>query len=155
SQAADLKRKDVQVIDATGKMVLPGLWDMHVHLSGTDGLLHIDAGVTTVRDLANDIDDLTARRKRFDDSTEIGPHVIPAGIIDGSGPFKGPTKVLVSTADEARAAVDNYFRLGYPQIKIYSSVKPELVPVIIEEAHKNGQRVSGHIPAQMTARECV
>ena len=43
--------------------------------------------------------------------------------------------------------VAKYHDLGYPQIKIYSSVKPELVPVIVEEAHKNGMRVSGHIPA--------
>jgi imidazolonepropionase-like amidohydrolase len=155
SNPADLKRKDAQVIDGTGKMLLPGLWDMHVHIGGTDGILHLAAGVTTVRDLANNNDELTARRARFENGTEIGPHVIPAGIIDGRGPFQGPTDVLISTPEEARTAVDNYHRRGYPQIKIYSSVKPELVPVIIEEAHKNGQRVSGHIPAGMTAEECV
>ncbi|PWT91850.1 MAG: hypothetical protein C5B54_04525 [Acidobacteria bacterium] len=155
SQPADQQRKDLQIIDGSGKMLFPGFWDMHVHIGGTDGILHLLAGVTTVRDLANDIDDLTARRKRFDESTEIGPHVIPAGIIDGPGPYQGPTKVLVSTPEEARAAVDKYHQLGYPQIKIYSSVKPELVPLIIEEAHKNGQRVSGHIPAGMIAEECV
>ncbi len=155
SKAADVQPKDVEIIDGSGKMLLPGLWDMHVHLDGTDGILHLAAGVTTVRDLANDIEGLTARRQRFDNGTEIGPHVIPAGIIDGPGPYQGPTKVLVSTPDEARTAVDNYHRLGYPQIKIYSSVKPELVSVITEEAHKNGQRVSGHIPAGMTAEQCV
>jgi imidazolonepropionase-like amidohydrolase len=63
--------------------------------------------------------------------------------------------VLAATAEEARAAVDNYAKLGYVQIKIYSSVKPELVPVIVAEAHKKGLRVSGHIPATMTASECV
>ncbi len=51
--------------------------------------------------------------------------------------------------------MDNYARLGYVQIKIYSSVKPELVPAIIHEAHKLGLRVSGHIPAEMTAAQCV
>ena len=63
--------------------------------------------------------------------------------------------MLVSTESEARAAVDNYVRLGYLQIKIYSSVKPELVPAIIDEAHRQGLRVSGHIPAGMTASQCV
>lgn len=155
STSADLERKDVQIIDGSGKMLLPGLWDMHVHIGGTDGILHLAAGVTTVRDLANNNDELTARRMRFDSGTEIGPHVIPAGIIDGPGPYQGPTDVLVSTPEEAEAAVDNYHRRGYPQIKIYSSVKPELVPVIIERAHKNGQHVSGHIPAGMIAEECV
>jgi hypothetical protein len=54
--------------------------------------------------------------------------------------------VLCATTDEARAAVDRYRRLGYPQIKIYSSVKPELVPTIVATAHQRGMRVSGHVP---------
>jgi len=143
------------IIDATGKTLLPGLWDMHAHVGDNDGLLNLAAGVTTVRDLANDTDSLLARRQRIIDGKEIGTRIVLAGIIDSPGPFQGPTKVLVSTEAEARAAVDNYKRLGYVQIKIYSSVKPELVPAIIDEAHKNGLRVSGHIPAEMTAAQCV
>jgi Amidohydrolase family len=128
---------------------------MHAHVSENDGLLNLAAGVTTVRDLGNDIDGLLARRKRIHDGTEIGTRIIIAGIIDGPGPYQGPTKVLAATEAEARAAVDNYVKLGYVQIKIYSSVKPELVPAIIDEAHKNGLRVSGHIPAHMIASQCV
>ena len=144
-----------QVIDATGKTLLPGLWDMHAHVGENDGLLNLAAGVTTVRDMANDTGSLLARRKRIEEGKEIGTRIVIAGIIDGRGPFQGPTKVLVSTEQEARAAVDNYAKLGYVQIKIYSSVKPDLVPAIIEEAHKKGLRVSGHIPAEMTAAQCV
>ncbi len=144
-----------QIIDASGKTLLPGLWDMHAHVTDNDGLLNLAAGVTTVRDLANDTESLLARRQLIADGKEIGTRIILAGIIDGRGPFQGPTKVLVSTEAEARAAVDNYKRLGYVQIKIYSSVKPELVPAIVDEAHKNGLRVSGHIPAEMTAAQCV
>ena len=144
-----------EVIDGSGKTLLPGLWDMHAHVADNDGLLNLAAGVTTVRDLANDIDMLLARRKRIEEGKEIGTRIVLAGVIDGTGPYHGPTKVLVATPEEARAAVDNYARLGYVQIKIYSSVKPELVPVIIQEAHKLGLRVSGHIPAEMTAAQCV
>jgi len=146
---------DAEVVNATGKTLLPGLWDMHTHVGDNDGLLNLAAGVTTVRDLANDTDTLLARRKRIEEGKEIGTRIIIAGIIDGRGPYQGPTKVLVSTEEEARAAVENYAKLGYVQIKIYSSVKPELVPPIINEAHKKGLRVSGHIPAEMTAAECV
>jgi imidazolonepropionase-like amidohydrolase len=142
-------------IDATGKTLLPGLWDMHAHVGDNDGLLNLAAGVTTVRDLANDTDSLLARRQRIIDGKEIGTRIVLAGIIDSPDAFHGPTKVLVSTEAEARAAVDNYKKLGYVQIKIYSSVKPELVPIIIDEAHKNGLRVSGHIPANMIASQCV
>jgi len=145
----------VEVINAAGKTLLPGLWDMHAHVGDNDGLLNLAAGVTTVRDLGNDADLLLARRKRIEEGKELGTRIVLAGIMDGRGPFQGPTKVLVSTEAEARAAVDNYKRLGFVQIKIYSSVKPELVPAIIDEAHKNGLRVSGHIPAEMTAAQCV
>jgi len=144
-----------EIIDATHKTLLPGLWDMHAHVADNDGLLNLAAGVTTVRDLANDTDSLLARRQRIIDGKEIGTRIVLAGIIDGRGPYQGPTKVLVSTEAEARAAVDHYKHLGYVQIKIYSSVPPAIVPAIIDEAHKNGLRVSGHIPAEMTAAQCV
>jgi imidazolonepropionase-like amidohydrolase len=144
-----------EVINAAGKTLLPGLWDMHAHVGDNDGMLNLAAGVTTVRDLGNDADLLLARRKRIEEGKELGTRIVLAGIMDGRGPFQGPTKVLVSTEAEARAAVDNYKRLGFVQIKIYSSVKPELVPAIIDEAHKNGLRVSGHIPAEMTAAQCI
>jgi imidazolonepropionase-like amidohydrolase len=144
-----------EVINASGKTLLPGLWDMHAHVGDNNGLLNLAAGVTTVRDLGNDADLLLARRKRIEEGKEIGTRIVLAGLMDGRGPFQGPTKVLVSTEAEARTAVDNYKKLGFVQIKIYSSVKPELVPAIIDEAHKNGLRVSGHIPAEMTAAQCV
>jgi imidazolonepropionase-like amidohydrolase len=144
-----------QLIDGRGKTLLPGLWDMHAHVADNDGLLNLAAGVTTVRDLANDIDTLLARRHRIENLEEVGTRIVLAGVIDGPGPYHGPTKVLVSTDEEGRAAVDNYKRLGYVQIKIYSSVPPAVVPAIIQEAHRLGMRVSGHIPAEMYADQCV
>jgi len=147
---------DAERIDARGRALLPGLWDMHVHMVGNHhGLLHLAGGVTSVRDLANDTDELMARKKRFDEGQLIGPRVVLAGFIDGPGPLAGPTKVLVSTPDEMRAAVNRYADLGYEQIKLYSSVKPELLPVAVETAHARGLRVSGHIPAGMIAAEAV
>jgi imidazolonepropionase-like amidohydrolase len=144
-----------EVIDAAGKTLLPGLWDMHAHVTDNQGMLNLAAGVTTVRDMMNDTETLLARRKRIEAETEIGTRILLAGVIESPGPYQAPTKVLVTTESEARAAVDNYVRLGYSQIKIYSSVKPELVPAIIDEAHQQGLRVSGHIPAGMTASQCV
>ena len=147
--------KGAQVISGEGKTLLPGLWDMHAHVSDNDGVLNLQAGVTTVRDLANDTDQLLARIKRIEGGEELGTRVVLAGIIDGPGPFQGPTKVLAATPEEALAAVDNYKKLGYVQIKIYSSVKPELVPVITAEAHKLGMRVSGHVPSGMIASQAI
>jgi imidazolonepropionase-like amidohydrolase len=145
----------LQAIDGTGKTLLPGLWDMHAHVSGNDGLLNLAAGVTTVRDLANDTDELEARRTRIDAGREIGTRIFPAGFIDGPGPYQGPTKMLADNEQQARQYVRKYAALGYTQIKIYSSLKPALVPVIVNEAHKDGMRVSGHIPSGMTASDGV
>ena len=144
-----------QVIDGSGKMLLPGLWDMHQHFSPDSAFLDIAAGITTGRDLGNSIDDLTKLRKHIEQGEQIGPRIVLAGLIDGPGPFQGPVNVLAATPDEARQWVDRYADLGYVQIKIYSSVKPELVPVIIAEAHKRGLRVSGHVPSGMTADQFV
>jgi imidazolonepropionase-like amidohydrolase len=148
-------KHNTEVMNAEGKILIPGLWDMHAHVSGNDGLLNLAAGVTTVRDMANDIDDLMARRRRIESGMELGTRIIACGFIDGPGPYQGPTKILASTEAEARAYVDKYASLGYPQIKVYSSVKPELVPAIIDEARKHHQRVSGHIPAGMIAAQAV
>ncbi len=144
-----------QIIDGTGRMLLPGLWDMHAHLFPENAFLDIASGVTTARDLANSIEELTKLRQQIDAGTQIGPRVVLAGFIDGPGPFEGPVKILAATPEEARQRVDHYADLGYVQIKIYSSVKPELVPVIIEEAHRRGLRVSGHVPANMTAEQFI
>lgn len=145
-----------EVIDGRGKTLVPGLFDMHVHLSrDSAGLIDIASGVTSVRDLANDPDDLAARKAAYDKGELIGPRVFMAGIIDGKGPLAGPTKALVDTPEEARRVVADWADRGYPQVKLYSSIKPELMPVLIEEAKKRGLRVSGHVPAGMTMEEVV
>jgi imidazolonepropionase-like amidohydrolase len=142
-------------IDAGGKALLPGLWDMHVHMGPNDGLLHMAAGVTSVRDLANDNDALLQMKRDIENGAAIGPRITMRGFMDGRGPYTGPTKVFVDTEAEARSAIDNYAKLGYEGIKVYSSIKPELVPTIIKLAHEKGLRVSGHVPAFMTAQQFV
>jgi hypothetical protein len=156
AQDAELKTAaDAEVIDAQGRFLMPGLWDNHQHFSDIDGLLDLANGVTSARDMANDTDAFLKRVARFDDGSEIGPRVLKAGIIDGTGELAGPTQMRVDTAAEAIKDVDWYADHGYAQIKIYSSIKPELMPIIAERAHARGLRVSGHVPAFMSARQFV
>jgi len=144
------------VIDAAGKTLLPGLWDMHVHISpGEDGLLHIAAGVTSARDMGNDTVMTLVLQRRFASDSLIGPRLMLSGLIDGSGPFQVPLGVLADDSLAAHRAVDWYAAHGYEQIKVYSSMKPELVPGIIAVAHARGLRVSGHVPAFMRAEQVV
>jgi imidazolonepropionase-like amidohydrolase len=153
---ADLKPSaGAEIIDARGRFLMPGLWDNHQHFSDIDGPLDLANGVTSARDMANDTDSFLQRVARFDKGTELGPRVLKAGIIDGTGEFAGPTKMRVDTAEQATKDVDWYADHGYVQIKIYSSVKPELVPIIADHAHARGLRVSGHVPAFMSARQFV
>ena len=136
------------VIDASGKTIIPGLWDMHTHAfqGSADGVLQLASGITTVRDMASDLDVATSRRTRADAGTLLSPRLVLAGFIEGPGKWAGPSEVLVRTEDEARAWVARYDSLGYKQIKLYNLVHPDLVPVIASEAHARGMRVSGHIP---------
>jgi hypothetical protein len=130
--------RDASRIDGRGKTLLPGLFDMHVHAQPLDGLLNIASGVTSVRDMGNDIDELKHLEDQWDSGTAVGPRVWKAGFIDGRGPFQAPTGLYADTADEAQAAVNRYADLGYIQIKVYSSLKPELVRGIVKTAHARG-----------------
>jgi len=147
------------VIDATGKTIMPGMWDMHGHLQheSEDGgsPVQLSFGITTVRDLASDVDVATAHRARADAGTIASPRDVLAGFIEGTTKWAGPTSVLVSTEAEARAWVSKYDSLGYKQVKLYNVVHPDLVPTIIAEAHKRGMRVSGHIPRGLSVQAAV
>ncbi|MFP5247008.1 MAG: amidohydrolase family protein, partial [Thermoanaerobaculia bacterium] len=107
------------------------------------------------RDLGNDSDFVTGFKKKIDAGEVIGPRIVLAGLVDGPGPFQGPTNILAASEEEARKAVDFFAGRGYEGLKIYSSIKPELVPVLTKYAHERGLRVSGHIPAGMRAEQAV
>lgn len=144
-----------EVLDAKGKMLLPGLWDMHQHLVETDGIVDLAAGITSSRDLGNDPAQLFRLKGLWDSGKGLGPRIVPGGVMDGTGPYAAPTKTLVDTEEKALAAVEEYVRLGYEQVKIYSSTDPKLVPAIAARAHQHGLRVSGHIPHGMTVEQAV
>jgi imidazolonepropionase-like amidohydrolase len=141
-------------IDAAGRALVPGLWDMHSHPEPADGLLLLAAGVTGVRDMAAE-PQKRARLAGWESGETLGPRVAFAGIVDGPGPYQGPTQVLADTEDEARAAVAAMADAKFVLVKVYSSVQPGLVPAIVDEAGKRGLRVGGHIPAGMTAEQAV
>ncbi|HXI48879.1 MAG TPA: amidohydrolase family protein [Steroidobacteraceae bacterium] len=143
------------VIDAKGRTLLPGLFDMHAHVSPGDYLLNLASGVTTVRDMGNDNAVLADAIGRLDRHESIGPHVVPAGFIEGKSQFNANGGILVDSLDAAKQAVDFYAQRGYPQIKIYNSFKPEWVKETAAYAHQRGMRVSGHIPAFMKAEDAV
>jgi amidohydrolase family protein len=144
-----------EVIDLAGKALIPGLWDMHGHLTGEDGALNIASGVTSVRDVGNDPDMLDELGQRYARGAAIGPHVYKFGLIEGRNEKALASKVTAETPEEARAAVRFFVDRKYDGIKIYNSVRPELVPILTSEAHAHGLQVTGHVPVHMLANEAV
>ena len=141
------------VLDAAGKYAIPGLWDMHAHYEQVEwGPIYLAAGVTSVRDVGNEFDFIRNLREQLDrkQNSAIGPHLEFAGIIDGTGP-ESLGAVTADTPEEAAGLVAKYKAAGARQIKIYSSVKPDVVKAICAAAHARGMTVTGHIPEGMTA----
>jgi len=145
--------KGASIVDAKGKYAIPGLWDMHAHYEQVEwGPIYLAAGVTTVRDCGNEFDFIRTLHEELDrkQNPAIGPHLEFAGVIDGEGRFTLGA-ILATTPEQGVAWVDKYKAIGARQIKIYSSVKPDVLQAITAEAHKLGLTVTGHIPEGMNA----
>ncbi len=143
------------LIDAGGKVLLPGLFDMHGHVGRWDGGLNLATGVTTVRDMGNDNDTLQQMLGEIKAGTLMSPDVVPAGFIEGESNFSARNGFVVKDLDSAKKAVDWYAGHGYPQIKIYNSFPKDILKDTVAYAHSKGMRVSGHVPAFLRAQDVV
>jgi cytosine/adenosine deaminase-related metal-dependent hydrolase len=148
-------RDAATVLEAGGRVLLPGLFDMHGHLSSWAAPQHLAAGVTTVRDMGND-NAVLAELSRQSDRGEIpGPRIVPAGFIEGQSNFSARIGFVAQDLEGVKKAIDWYAQRGYPQIKFYNSFRPEWVSEAVAYAHRRGLRVSGHVPAFMKAEDVV
>jgi len=142
-------------IDAAGRVMLPGLFDMHGHVSRWEGGLNLSAGVTSVRDMGNSNEEMQKMIDEISAGKLLSPQLVPSGFLEGKSPYSANNGFVVKDLKEAMHAVDWYSEHGYPQLKIYNSFPHELVKDIVAYAHSHGMRVSGHIPAFMRAQEAV
>lgn len=147
--------KGARTVDARGKYLLPGLWDMHSHFFKAEfGPAYLAAGVTTVRDVGNEFEFVTTLRNALRSGRGLGPSMLLAGYIEGKNNDHS-FDIQVDTPDEARAAVQRYKSAGFEQIKIRDRIKPEILKVIAEEAHRLGMTLTGHVPRAMNALQAV
>ncbi len=144
-----------QTIDAHGKFILPGLWDMHAHFEQVEwGPIYLAAGATTVRDCGNEFEFITAVRDAIAAGRGLGPRLELAGIVDGTGKYAlGVARV--DTPEQAKFWVDKYHDANFQQMKIYSSVKLEELKDVADEAHRLGMTVTGHIPEGINAYQAI
>jgi imidazolonepropionase-like amidohydrolase len=142
-----------EVIDATGKFLIPGLWDMHVHPHSPQDLsLFIANGITGIRIMWGDRDDFASRKER-DAGRLLAPHMyIASPIIDGPKPF-WPGSISVSTEAEARTVVDRAKAAGADFVKVYSFLPREEFLAIADEAKKQNISFAGHVPMSVSAQE--
>jgi imidazolonepropionase-like amidohydrolase len=140
-------------VDGKGKTLIPGLWDMHGHLDKSQGMLNIATGVTSVRDIGNNHENIMQIEALFDTNKVIGNRVYRAGFMDQYSEYSAG--LSVRSLEEAHEKIDWFADNGYLQIKLYSSINPNWVTPIAKHAHRRGMRVSGHIPAFMTAEQAV
>ena len=145
--------KSARVVDGAGKFLIPGLWDMHVHLNYKDYLpLFIANGVTGVRVMWGQPEH-HEWRKEIEAGSLLGPRMkIGSPIIDGPKPY-WPGSVSVATEAQARQAVDMSKRYGADFIKVYQLLPRDLYFDIADEAKKQGIPFEGHLSVTITAEE--
>jgi len=148
-----------QVINAKGKFMIPGLWDMHVHLtkSGENTLpLFIVNGVTSVRDMGGDYVKLIKWRKEAADGTRLFPRIKTPGALlesadnvarmkrEGTVEPIDKSRIGIATSAEARQAVDLMASLGVDFIKVRTVASPETYQAIAAESKAKGLMFVGH-----------
>lgn len=146
----DLASHDVpdgaRLIDGTGRVLMPGLMDLHVHIfDEADLAASLVHGVTTVRNLGGMPFHLPMAQ-RIAEGRLAGPRLITTGTIinERGGRNANPLQTLISDPQEARETVRRQYEQGYRHLKLYSNVSRENFAAILDEADRLGMSVSGH-----------
>ena len=143
--------KNAEVVDATGKFLIPGLWDMHVHVFDKPSLkLFIANGVTGIRIMWG-FPEHFEMRKEAQQGNLLAPRMIIAStIVDGPKPF-WPGSIAVGNEAEGRQAVIKLKQDGYDFIKVYSLLPRASYFAIADEAKKQEIPIAGHVPYLVSA----
>jgi imidazolonepropionase-like amidohydrolase len=147
---------NAHVVEAKDKFLIPGLWDMHGHLTDAteDAFpLLIMNGVTGVRDMGGELDQIDSWRAEIESGSRIGPHIVRAGpFVDGPKPGV-PHRLTVRTPEEARKAVRDLKAKGVDLIKVHNALPPEAFFALMEEARKEHIPVAVHLPKGVSSAE--
>jgi imidazolonepropionase-like amidohydrolase len=149
--------RNMQVVNADGKYLIPGLWDMHVHTAirlEAESLLplYVAYGVTGVRDMGGDFDRIRHLREEIAAGRVLGPTIVaPGPFVDGPQPEPDSNFLPVANAGEARAAVRNLKARGADFIKVQAGLSPEAYRALADEAKRSGIAFAGHVPESVNA----
>ena len=147
------------VVDGTRKYLMPGLWDMHVHLWYKENLfpLYLAAGVTGVRDMGSDPARTKPWQHRVDQGKLIGPHVITPGLPFDSVPSQDPKLpvLLPRSPEEAREMYDRVDREGVDFIKVLTRLQADSYYALIDRGRKWGLPVEGQVPDEISVWDAI
>ena len=151
--------KTARVVDATGKFLIPGFWDMHVHLAGINAdpswskqvllPLLLANGITGVRDMGGDLDALLAWQRDIESGVLLGPHIVASGPFLAASGKKTPEQYPVHNVEEARAAVDDLKKRGANFIKIITMPSRDAFFAVADESKKQNIPFVGHLPFEI------
>jgi imidazolonepropionase-like amidohydrolase len=153
--------KNAQVINATGKFLIPGLWDMHIHSVNYDNgrqflPLLIAHGITGVRDMGSPLEDILRLRQETSEGKILGPRMLVAGpLLQGPLPFQLPFIMSVHDEAEASRAVIYLKGRGVDFIKVHDALPPSLYFAIAAEAKRQNIPFVGHVPPSVSAMEAT
>jgi len=143
------------IVDGDGGTLLAGLFDMHSHSSMDSGLFYLAAGVTSTRDMGNDIELLPEIQRAIEAGELAGPTITPDGLIEARSPYSARIGIVADSLDEALEAVRWYADNGYFEIKTYNSMEPDWVEPLVAEARRHGLGVTGHVPAFVSPDQVI
>jgi cytosine/adenosine deaminase-related metal-dependent hydrolase len=145
--------------DVTGHWVLPGLVDMHCHLTGHDDMpleLFLVNGVTTVRDPGGVLAQQRLLREQVQAGERLGPRILIAGeLLDGNPPVWPNQSLMVDTPERGVAAVRHLAAQGVDCVKIYNHVPEDVLAAVIVVARELGLPVVGHVPRRMSMLQAI
>jgi imidazolonepropionase-like amidohydrolase len=154
--------RNAPTVNAKGGYLIPGLWDMHVHLNFGDWFplaqqislpLFVANGITGVRDMGSDLESVQAWRNEIEANRLLGPRIYSSGpMLDGPKP-RFPSSIAIATPEDGRRAVDDLKRRGSDFIKFQSLIPRDAVFAIAEEAKKEEIPFEGHVPDSVRASE--
>jgi len=150
------------ILNARGGFLIPGLWDMHVHLVFGDWFpraeeislpLFVANGITSVRDMGSDLETIQSWRNEIEGGRMLGPRIMTAGqMLDGPKP-RFPSSIAVTTPEDGRRAVGQLRQGGADFIKLQSLIPRDAVLAIADEARKQEIPFEGHVPDSVRASE--
>ena len=150
------------IINGKGFYLIPGLWDMHVHLVFGDWFplaqevslpLFVANGVTGVRDMGSELATVQMWRNEIEGQRLIGPRIMTSGpMLDGPKP-RFPSSLAIANPEDGRRAVEYLKRSGADFIKLQSLVPRDAVFSIADEAKKQGIPFEGHVPDSVRASD--